>query len=53
MPYTEKQARFAGAELGRLRKGKKKRSTMTEEQLSAMASYAHGKITAARKRRMA
>lgn len=33
MPYTKKQKRLFGAELGRLRAGKKTKTGMTEEQL--------------------
>jgi len=33
MPYTKKAKRFFGAELGRIEKGKKPKSSMTRAQL--------------------
>ena len=38
MPYTDAQRRMAGAELGRLRAGKKTRTGMSEQQLRHMAA---------------
>lgn len=46
MPYTAKQKRLFGAELGRLKKGKKTKTGMSEEQLK---EGIHSKTKAAKK----
>ena len=42
MPYNRRQAAMAGAELGRMRAGKKTRTGMSEAQLRKMASRHEG-----------
>lgn len=49
---SEKQRRFMGAELGRLRSGQKTRTGMSEEQLRDFARKARGKGKRRGKRRM-
>ena len=41
MPYTEKQRKKAGAELGRRQRGEAPQMDMTEAQLKKMASKKH------------
>lgn len=43
---SERQRRFMGADLARLRRGKKTRTGMSEGQLSDFASKRKGKMTA-------